>query len=159
MTQALQTLLDHAENERNQALSLLLQAEEAARRLQQQTLQLLAYRDEYGQRDPGRGGQACGIEQLRTHHGFMQRLEQALLQQQGQTALARERVTASRARLLALETRVASVRKLMQRRAAEARLLAERADQRRTDDAALSQRGRSADLAFAAPAAALPATP
>jgi flagellar FliJ protein len=136
MTQALQTLLEHAERQRNEALALLLQAEEATRRLQQQEMQLLAYRDEYRQRQPGLGGHSVSIELLRSHHEFMQRLEQALAQQQGQMTLADNRLTARRAELLALETRVASVRKLMERRSHEQRRRSDRQEQRISDDAA-----------------------
>lgn len=136
MTQALHTLLEHAERQRNEALALLLQAEEAARRLQQQGLQLVAYRDEYRLRQPGLGGRSVSIELLRSHHEFMQRLEQALTQQEGQMALADNRLTTRRAELLALETRVASVRKLLERRSHEQRRRSDRQDQRTTDDAA-----------------------
>jgi flagellar FliJ protein len=136
MTKALHTLLEHAEQQRNEALALLLQAEEAARRLQQQALQLLAYRDEYRQRQPGMGGHSVSIELLRSHHEFMQRLELALTQQEGQTAQAENRLNARRAALLALETRVASVRKLMERRSKDLRRSHDRQEQRLSDDAA-----------------------
>jgi flagellar FliJ protein len=136
MTKALHTLLEHAERLRNEALALLLQAEEATRRLQQQEMQLLAYRDEYRQRQPGLGGHSVSIELLRSHHEFMQRLEQALTQQQGQMGAAENRLSTRRAELLALETRVASVRKLMDRRSSEQRRRNERQEQRISDDAA-----------------------
>lgn len=136
MTQALHTLLEHAERLRNEALALLLQAEEAARRLQQQALQLVAYREEYRLRQPGLGGRSTSIELLRSHHEFMQRLEQALTQQEGQMALSNNRLTARRAELLALETRVASVRKLLDRRSLEQRRRSDRQEQRISDDAA-----------------------
>ncbi len=136
MTQALHTLLEHAERLRNEALAALLQAEEAARRLQQQEMQLLAYRDEYRQRQPGLGGRSVSIELLRSHHEFMQRLEQALTQQQGQMTTTQNRLTTRRAELLALETRVASVRKLMDRRSGEQRRRSDRQEQRISDDAA-----------------------
>jgi flagellar FliJ protein len=120
MTQALHTLLDHAERQRNEALALLLQAEEQVRRLQLQAQQLNAYRDDYRQRQPGRGGNSVSIELLRSHHEFMQRLQQAMDQQQGQQQAAEARLATRRSELLALETRVASVRKLMERRGQEA---------------------------------------
>ena len=143
MTTALHTLLDHAERQRNEALGLLLQAEESARRLQQQALQLLAYRDEYRLRQPGKGGQSVAIELLRSHHEFMQRLEQALTQQQGQLEAAEIRAATRRAELLALETRVASVRKLLERRGHDERRRTARQEQRRSDDSN-QQRGEHA---------------
>ncbi len=149
MTQALHTLLEHAERLRNEALALLLQAEEAARRLQQQGMQLLAYRDEYRLRQPGLGGHSVSIELLRSHHEFMQRLEQALTQQEGQMTVAENRLTARRAELLALETRVASVRKLMERRNHDLRRRNDRQEQRRTDDAAQHAARREGPLSAA----------
>ena len=143
MSTSLQTLLEHAENQRNEALAALMQAEEGLRRLQQQALQLSTYRDEYRTRQPGLGGHSVSIELLRSHHEFMQRLEQALEQQQGQLTGAEQRLMARRAALLALETKVASVRKLMERRGAEESRRSARIEQRLTDDAA-HLRGREA---------------
>ena len=135
MTTALHTLLEHAENQRNEALALLLQAEEGARRMQQQSLQLHSYRDEYRLRQPGRAGASVSIELLRRHHEFMQRLEQALDQQKGQLKASEERLAQRRNDLLALETRVASVRKLVARRSHEEDRRGARQEQRRSDDA------------------------
>jgi flagellar FliJ protein len=66
----------------------------------------------------------------------MQRLEQALSQQESQMAQAEVRLTSRRAALLALETRVASVRKLMERRSKDLRRNHDRQEQRLSDDAA-----------------------
>ena len=135
MTQALNTLLEHAERQRNEALALLLQAEEQLRRQQLQSQQLHAYRDEYRLRQPGRGGQGVSIDLVRSHHEFMQRLEQAVDQQAGQLQAVEHRVATRRSELLALETRVASVRKLMERRQQDENRRLARQEQRRSDDA------------------------
>jgi len=135
MTQALNTLLEHAERQRNDALALLLKTEEQLRHQQQQSQQLLAYRDEYRLRHPGRGGQGVSIDMLRSHHDFMQRLEQAVDQQKGQLEAAEQRVALRRSELLTLETRVASVRKLRERRQQDENRRQARQEQRRTDDA------------------------
>jgi flagellar FliJ protein len=142
MTTALHTLLEHAERERNAALGLLLHAEENVRRLQQQAEQLHSYRDEYRLRQPGLGGRSVSIELLRSHHEFMQRLEQALQQQQAQLHNGEARLASRRTELLALETRVASVRKLMERRTQEERRRTARQEQRRSDDESQHLRGR-----------------
>ena len=55
---------------------------------------------------------------------------------EGQMALSNNRLTARRAELLALETRVASVRKLLDRRSLEQRRRSDRQEQRISDDAA-----------------------
>lgn len=142
MTTALRALLDHAERQRDASLSALLQSEEGTRRLHVQARQLTAYRDEYRSRSPAAGGRSAPIELLRGHQGFMLRLEQALAQQQSQQRAAEARGQALRAELLAHETRVASVRKLLERRDESTRRAAHRLEQRRTDEAgALRRRG------------------
>ncbi|MDP1902199.1 MAG: flagellar export protein FliJ [Rubrivivax sp.] len=143
MTQALHTLLEHAEHQRDEALATLQQAEEATRRLREQSAQLHTYRDEYRQRNPAGGGRSTSIDILRTHQNFMQRLDQALAQLQGQIEAAESRSTRLRGELLARETRVASVRKLLERRGQETQRVTARQDQRRSDDAASSPVWRS----------------
>ncbi len=136
MSPALTTLLEIAQRQRDEALSTLLRAEEAVRRMRLQSEQLVAYRDDYRARNPAMGGRSAPIELLRSHEAFMVRLQQALTQQQQQLQAAEARSTEARAALLVLETRVASVRKLLERREADQRLLSARQDQRRSDDAA-----------------------
>jgi flagellar protein FliJ len=147
MTAALHTLLEHAERQRDDALSAMLQAEDHLRRLQFQEEQLLAYREDYRLRHPALGGRSTSIELLRCHEGFMQRLDQALQQQRGQVQHAEHRGTQLRAALVAHETRVASVRKLLERRGAQAQQQANRLDQRRSDETAMHQHRRRAEEA------------
>jgi flagellar FliJ protein len=144
MTQSLHTLLEHAERQRDESMASLLQVEDAARRLREQSAQLHVYRDEYRQRHPALGGRSTSIDILRTHQAFMQRLDQALGQLHGQIENAEARAARLRAELLARETRVASVRKLLERRGQEAHRVATRQDQRRSDDAAPSPLWRGA---------------
>ncbi len=136
MSTALQTLLDEAERQRDAALAALMQAEEAARGLHTQAAQLRAYRGDYHERGPTHCGRSTPIELLHCHRDFMQRLDQALAQQQGQLQAGQARVVQLRAALLAHEIRVASVRKLIERRTQDGRLVAARLEQRRGDDAA-----------------------
>ena len=139
MSNSLQTLLDQAERQRDAALAASLAAEEAARRLRLQAEQLHAYRNDYHERRPTRAGRSSPIELLHCHRDFMQRLDQAMQQQEVQLQGAEVRVLQLRAALLAHETRVASVRKLIERRAQEGRLAAARLEQRRGDDAAVQR--------------------
>jgi flagellar FliJ protein len=136
MTQALNTLLEHAQRQRDEALAALLQAEDAIRRLRAQADQLIAYRDDYRARHPAQHGRAAPIELLRSHQAFMQRLDQALTQQQAQLASAEGRGARLRELLLEKETRVASVRKLLERRARTQRSSDERRQRRHEDEAA-----------------------
>ncbi len=136
MTQSLQVLLRHAEDQRDEALGALQRAEDAVRQLQAQAEQLLAYHDEYDARHPARGGRSAPIEVLRCHVGFMQRLQQAEKHQQGLVQAAQARAQRQREALLALEMRVAAVRKLLERRGKDQKSLADRQEQRRHDEAA-----------------------
>jgi flagellar protein FliJ len=135
LTQTLHTLLEHAERQRDEALAALLRAEDTLRRLELQAGQLQAYRGEYDDRGPARSGRPSPIELLHCHRDFMLRLDQAVLQQQGQLQGAAARLAQLRATLLARETRLAAVRKLIERRTQEQRLAAARLEQRRSDDA------------------------
>ncbi|MBA4175215.1 MAG: flagellar export protein FliJ [Leptothrix sp. (in: Bacteria)] len=147
MTTALNTLLEHAERQRDETLIALLQTEALLRSLAMQAEQLLAYRDEYRQRNPALGGRSAGIEALRCHQDFVQRLDQAMQQQAGQVQGAEARCAVLRGELMAQELRVASVRKLMDRRGQQARVHADRMEQRRSDDAAQNQYRRQTDAA------------
>jgi flagellar FliJ protein len=135
MTQALATLLEHAERQRDEALAKLMQAEDAARRMLAQAEQLQNYRAEYAARSPARGGRSAPIELLRCHLDFMQRLEQAVAQQRATAESAEREAAELRQSLLALETRVASVRKLIERRGQAQQVVADRHEQRRSDEA------------------------
>lgn len=141
MTAALLTLLQHAERQRDERLGLLARAEELAGRMAVQSEALLAYRGEYRLRHPAQGGRSASIELLRCHQGFMQRLDQAITQQQGQQRQADNGVLQQRAALLELQTRAAAVKKLIERRGEEARLHEARLEQRRSDDASRSSGG------------------
>ena len=136
MTQALQTLLEHAQRQRDEALAALQQAEAAEAQQRLQAEQLMAYQAEYDARHPARSGRAAPIELLRCHVGFMQRLHQARTQQQSQLQAAQARVARQKQTLLALEMRLAAVRKLADRRGQERQRAANTLEQRRHDDAA-----------------------
>lgn len=142
MTQALNTLLELAERQRDAALAALLQAEQAVQRLEQQAQQLRSYRDDYEDRHPARGGRSTTIALLRAHQGFMLRLDQAMQQQQNQLQHAGQRCTQLRSALTAQELRVASVKKLLERRSAQTRQHETRRDQRHSDEAAMQQHQR-----------------
>ncbi|MCC6853258.1 MAG: flagellar export protein FliJ [Comamonadaceae bacterium] len=144
----LQALLRHAESERDAAQAALLGAAARAQQLARQAEQLLAYRDDYRRRAPAHGAQAAGIALVRSHRDFMQRLEQAIEQQRAQQEAAERDAAAAREALRALELRVASVGKLLERREVQQQQRAARSEQRRHDEAAQraawTQRARSA---------------
>jgi flagellar protein FliJ len=142
MPQSLLTLLQEAERQRDASMAAMLQAEDAGRRLRAQQLQLQEYHADYAARAPGKGGRSAPIDVLRSHHVFMQRLDQALAQQQGLIDAADENLTRRRQHLVVQETRVASVRKLLERRMNERQQGAARLEQKRSDEAAMQRHWR-----------------
>jgi len=140
---ALNTLLGQAESERDEAMMALRRGEEQARRVQAQADQLQAYRGEYQQRWAGQFSRRGTMEIVQCYQSFMQRLDEALAQQQQQAAAVTSTCQRLRDKLLAAEMRVASVRKLIERRVAEQRRVQDRRDQRQTDETAQQIRWRA----------------
>jgi flagellar FliJ protein len=137
MSDTLQLLLEQAERERDRALGRLRQAEQALQLSEAQAAQLADYREDYRRRAPALNGRVAHIELVRCHHGFMQRLDQAIEQQRATLQRQSQATAALREVLLECEMRVAGMRRLQQQRAAEAAQHATRQEQRHTDEAAL----------------------
>jgi flagellar FliJ protein len=141
---ALATVLQRAETERDQALAAWRRADEQARHAQAQADQLAAYRADYEARWQAQFGAGGGIEIVRCYGDFMQRLEQALAQQAQHAGQAAAHAGRLRERSIAAELRVAAIRKLLERRAADqARTLARR-EQRQGDEHAQQAHRRNA---------------
>jgi flagellar FliJ protein len=132
----LQTLLQRAEADRDTALAVLRQTEALVQQAETQARQLLDYRSEYDQRWTARFRESGTTALLHCHRGFGQRLDQAIHHQTTNTDHLANRLKQARDVLLAREVRVASVRKLIERRQAELQKIAARRDQRNTDEAA-----------------------
>jgi flagellar protein FliJ len=143
---ALDTLLERAVAERDQAVLALARAEAALQRQQAQLVQLAAYRTEYQQRWAGQFSRHGAIEIVHCYQSFVQRLDEALAQQQRQVQAAEAGVQRARDAVLARETRAASVRKLIERRCAETRLAQDRREQRQTDERAQQAAWRQSQL-------------
>jgi flagellar FliJ protein len=150
---ALLTLLDQVIAERDEATAQLYLLIEQTRRIQGQREQLLAYREEYHARWTAQFRRSAAIEVVHSYQSFVDRLNHAITQLDGQLAHAETMADAARERLVALETRAASVRKLLERRAAELDLALARREQKRTDEAA------TLALFHGRPAMAVPITP
>lgn len=140
----LMALLGQAERERDEALAAMQRAVEAHLAAQLQADQLVAYRSEYEARFREQFSRKSTIDILQCYQGFSARLGQAIDQQQQVTAHAALKLEQSRESLRDQELRVASVRKLLERRLQELRMAADRRDQKQTDEfasrAAWSQR-------------------
>lgn len=132
----LQTLLQRAEADRDTAANVLRQAEALVQQAELQARQLHDYRGEYDLRWTARFRESGTTALLHCHRGFGQRLDQAINHQQVNSQHLGNRVQQARSVLLAREQRVAAVRKLIERRQAELLKIANRRDQRNTDEAA-----------------------
>lgn len=139
----LNLLLEQAETARDAQQVILRNCETAATNAQAQADQLVAYRGQYNQRWSTHFRQPGSIELLQCVQGFSQRLEQAISHQAQVCAQAQNRVVQARAELLARETRVASVRKLIERRQTEQVRATERREQRSSDEFAQRRHGGS----------------
>ncbi len=134
---ALNTLLEHAEIERDAALARMMQADDATRQARAQADQLHAYREDYRRRAPAFDGRSASIELVRCHRGFMERLDQAIDQQREQLARFEQGAVALREVLLEREVRVAAVKKLIERRTQETQRVQARTEQRHADEASM----------------------
>jgi flagellar protein FliJ len=134
--QSLLVLLQREQQKRDQAQSALHQANDAARRAREQHAQLLAYRAEYEGRWSAQFHQGGTIEILACYRSFMLRLDQAVAMQARQAELATAQLEPLRRALLECERRVASVRKLLDRRLAERAQAGRQLEQKQTDEQA-----------------------
>jgi flagellar FliJ protein len=132
--QPLMALLAQTERERDEAWAAMQQAGQAQQNAAAQSEQLLAYRREYEQRWSTQFKTDGRIELVHCYRGFMDRLTQAVEQQKRIAEQASVQFERTRAALAEQEMRVASVRKLIERRRQEQRLNADRAEQKQTDE-------------------------
>ncbi|HEX6707086.1 MAG TPA: flagellar export protein FliJ [Albitalea sp.] len=132
--QPLMTLLAQTERERDEAWAQAQRAGEAQARAASQVDQLLTYRREYEQRWNTQFRTEGRIELVHCYRGFMDRLTLAVEQQQRIADQATTQLERARAELAQHEMRVASVRKLIERRQQELRLSADRIEQKQTDE-------------------------
>jgi flagellar FliJ protein len=147
--QSLTLLLEREESERDAAQAALQAARRQAEAARTQSAQLLDYRSDYEGRWSRQFAQGGAIEIVQCYHGFTQRLETAIAQQQRATEQALAQLQKAGALLQACELRVASVRKLIERRVQAQQCVAARREQKLTDEAA--QRAAGPAGAFAAP--------
>ena len=135
-SQTLHLLVQQAQQQRDQAQSALLGAEQQATQAREQNEQLRRYRDDYQRRWSTQFHQGATMEILQCYRSFMQRLDQAVTMQARQADLATARQAQARTDLIESERRVAAVRKLLERRAAEHTQLQRRREQKHSDELA-----------------------
>ena len=141
----LRTLLEREQKRRDEQMAAVRNAVANAEAQQQQADGLTGYRSEYCAKWSAQFQQAAQMEILRSYHGFLSRLDQAITQQKSVVEHAHRMVAAQRQRLVEREIRVATVERLMQRRR---ELLARIADRRETKnlDEMAQRMVRDADL-------------
>lgn len=130
----LMTLFGQAERERDESLANVQRAVLAEQAAQDQCDQLLAYRLDYETRFRERFSKQNTIDVYQSYQAFMARLTQAVDQQKQVVLHAARRVEIARDLARQQELRVASVGKMLDRRLAELRQLADRRDQKQTDE-------------------------
>jgi flagellar FliJ protein len=149
--QPLMTLLGQVERERDDLAQICQRAVQAQQTAASQAEQLLTYRREYEKRWAHQFRTDGRMELVNCYRGFMERLTQAVDQQRAAAAQAQAELDSARVALRDGELRVASVRKLIERRVAEAHAAAERREQKACDEfASRDSWNQAAGLAGAA---------
>ena len=140
--ETLYTLLEQAEQQRNIALAAFNQSRVRRDEARTQARDLETYRDDYSARWNGQFQRGAALEVLRSYHHFAARLELAISQQAHALAVCEQALVRANDVLAAHELRVASVRKLIERRRHEQRQGLERREQRADDEQALRMSAR-----------------
>lgn len=132
--QPLMSLLSQTERERDAAAAEAQRAAQAEAAASAQAEQLVAYRSDYEKRWSAQFQREGRMELVNCYRSFMDRLTHAVEHQQ-RVARDAAHVTAQlREALREQEIRVASVRKLIERRVQELQSTAERIEQKATDE-------------------------
>lgn len=133
-TDTLGLLLERAEGERDAAAQALHAAIAQAQAARAQHGELSGYRQDYQQRWTQTFSQATTMEIVACYQSFGQRLNQAVDTQGHVANHADQRQVRARDALRQAELRVAALRQLIARRQAEADQVAQRREQRATDE-------------------------
>jgi flagellar FliJ protein len=132
--QPLMALLAQTESERDTALAQHQRALTAHEAAQSQASQLVDYRRDYEQRWTARFATVGQAELLRCYQGFADRLTHAVDHQGRVSEHTAVQVEQARESLAQMELRVASVRKLIERRVQELQRHVERREQKQLDE-------------------------
>jgi len=132
----LRTLLEREEKRRDEQMAAVRAAVANAEAQQQQADGLTTYRSEYCRKWSAQFRQAAQMEILRSYHGFLSRLDQAITQQQSVLEHAGRMVEVQRQRLVEREIRVATVQRLIKRREDLLAKIADRREQKNLDEMA-----------------------
>src|SRR6187399_2519417 len=134
---SLRLLLAQAESQRDAAFAEQFKLEAAWRAAATQAEQLVLYRREYEQRWSAEFCREGKIELVRCYQGFIQRLSQAVEQQQRVAAHAAVQVERAEAIVRGHEVRAAALKKLIERRLRQSEANDARNEQKESDDRAV----------------------
>ena len=138
----LNMLLEREQKRRDEQMAQVRNAVANAESQQQQADGLTTYRSEYCQKWSAQFQKAAQMEILRSYHGFLSRLDQAIAQQVSVIEHAQRMVEVQRQKLIEREIRVATVERLIARREALLAQVADRREQKDLDE--MAQRVTSA---------------
>jgi flagellar protein FliJ len=139
-TDTLTTLLEQAESQRNIALAAFNQARGRRDDARAQGRDLETYRHDYTERWADQFKRGAPLEVVRSYHQFAGRLDTAIAQQATAITVCEQALERANDVLLAHELRVASVRKLIERRVHDLRQGVMQREQRADDELALRMR-------------------
>jgi flagellar protein FliJ len=143
---SLRLLLAQAEAQRDEALAEQMKLDAARRASIAQAEQLVVYRREYEQRWSAEFCREGKIELVRCYQGFVERLTQAVDQQERIAANTAAQAERAAAIVRGHDVRATALKKLVERRMHEARRVAAGLEQKQTDEHA----ARAAWVRFAA---------
>ncbi|MBP6225942.1 MAG: flagellar export protein FliJ, partial [Rhizobacter sp.] len=132
--QPVMTLLGQTERERDELAADCQRASVAQRTASVQLEQLVTYRREYEERWAHQFRTDGRMELVNCYRGFMERLTQAVEQQRRVAVQAGAELEQAQLALREGEIRVASVRKLIERRVADVRVAVDRREQKASDE-------------------------
>ncbi|MGD9773969.1 flagellar export protein FliJ [Diaphorobacter sp.] len=142
---AFEVAVDLAQRQRDAARQALKDAQGARQAAQAQLSQLTGYAAETQGRWGAKTGGAMQPEVMFHHYQFMGRLDHAIGLQNGVVSGQDARVDRARQALLQAELRLASLRKVLERRRTELALQQQRRDQKQTDERASLRVNRPQD--------------
>jgi flagellar FliJ protein len=135
MDNTLESLIEFAKGERDEALGLLSAALAQSRDAKGRLELLVRYRAEYAERmTQSASNGTVSAEQLRNFGAFLEKLERAIAQQQAAAAAQDEQVHTQRELWREREAQLAGYSQLKARRDAAENLRDRRAEQRQTDE-------------------------
>ncbi|CAN5268650.1 N/A [soil metagenome] len=134
--QTLGILLERATSQRDEAQRALQSLLSRAEQARNQHGQLTQYRGEYQQRWSQQFARLGTMDIVGCYQNFGGRLDEAIHSQSHVAEHADQRVTRAREALIELETRVAAISKLMERRRLEVSRAQNRQEQKATDEQA-----------------------